>query len=866
MFEAQGLAGPDANSPYWTPAPTGCSCGQCLARTESGTGIVTTTATLPVWTNDQIAKYLTHDFWYGDWHRFDVAPGGTLTVNITALPSAAQFLAREALALWSDVTGILFSEVATGEQLLFTDTDTGAYASVEFTGNITASATINVSADWVARYGTTLNSYSFQTYLHEIGHALGLGHGGDYNGSADYATNAHYANDSWAASIMSYFTQGENSYTAALGLTTQLVVTPMIADALAATALYGPATAVRTGDTQYGFGNTSGRAVYDASQFRAVGYAIYDDGGIDTLDYSGFAANQRIDLNPEASSNVGGRVGNVTIARGVTIEHAIGGAGADTLIGNAAANRLTGNGGNDVLDGGAGADELIGGLGDDIYVIDTAGDLLIELAGEGGADEVRTTLTSFSLAALTHVEKLTSAGTGAFAGSGNEGDNVLTGGRGNDMLDGAGGSDRIVTGGGADVVLGGAGLDTLVLQAASDAYRFVRFEGSDFVIGRLEGARVDGVEQFAFAGGTLSLAQFDAAKRDFDPLLYAASHRDLALALGTDAAAAADHFRTTGFADLRDPFLFEPMRYVASNPDLIASLGTDASAAVIHYLESGARGGRATASFDALNYAASYQDLALVFGTWQAGAIEHFIIHGYGEGRDPGSFDRLTYIASHGDLIAAFGVDGSAGLNHYLVYGAREGRATASFDALLYGATYTDLVTAIGPDRSALTQHWLQYGFGESRSVGGFDPVAYLLSFSDLGDAALGLSGALRHWFEYGVREGRGGDALFGRDQSAHDLALGGTVADALGTGGERDWFQVKLAAGQTVTLALRSDLFDPSLALHDANGRQVAFDTDSGPGDDALISFTAVEAGLYYLVVTGTGPGAYTLDLPAGM
>jgi hypothetical protein len=38
----------------------------------------------------------------------------------------------------------------------------------------------------------TIDSYSFQTYVHEIGHALGLGHGGPYNGSASYGLDNLY--------------------------------------------------------------------------------------------------------------------------------------------------------------------------------------------------------------------------------------------------------------------------------------------------------------------------------------------------------------------------------------------------------------------------------------------------------------------------------------------------------------------------------------------------------------------------------------------------------------------------------------------------------------------------------------------------
>src|SRR5207253_1772837 len=147
--------------------------------------------------------------------------------------------------------------------------------------------------------------------------------------------------------------------------------------------LYGLSTTTRTGDTTYGFNSNSGRDVFNASLYANAGYTVFDSGGNDTLDYSGFSNNQLINLNPETFSNVGTGVGNVTIARGTVIENAIGGSGNDQLIGNDVANKLIGNAGADTLSGGAGDDFLVGGSGTD------------SLTGGAGNDTFSDTMFNF---------------------------------------------------------------------------------------------------------------------------------------------------------------------------------------------------------------------------------------------------------------------------------------------------------------------------------------------------------------------------------------------------------------------------------------------------------------------------------------
>ena len=436
-----------------------------------------------------------------------------------AMTVAMEATARAAFELWDDLIAV---------DLLEMDDWSSAHVTFNYSSNTGNSTYVNYAywlvdnsprsqykladADiWLADSWTSQDDdgdlyqggYAVETYLHEIGHALGVTHPGDYNGSADYDLDATHQQDTREYTVMSYFLAGaDGSGTDHIGTAGwSYGATPLLHDILAIQAVYGADMTTRTGDTVYGFNSTAGRDAFDFDVNINPVIAIWDAGGIDRIDASGWNTNQVIDLGEGALSSLGYLTRNVAIAYGATIEQAVGGGGNDLLIGNDADNLLIGNAGNDILKGGGGANTLRGGTGNDLLYGGAGADTLdggagadVLFGGAGadvldggdGADWVRfvgaATGVTLNLVAGTgtsgdaagdtylNIENVSGSGLGDdLTGSnfdnkifGEGGDDTISGRSGQDFLLGGAGDDTIDGGFGNDILRGGAGADTLI--------------------------------------------------------------------------------------------------------------------------------------------------------------------------------------------------------------------------------------------------------------------------------------------------------------------------------------------------------------------------------------------------------------------
>jgi Ca2+-binding RTX toxin-like protein len=442
-----------------------------------------------------------------------------------------QNAARQALAAWSNVSGVTFVEVpdAVGGDIRFgmhtMTTSVGGYA---FYPNTNGNTVLDAGGDiFLNNYYLGADPLSFGTYgffalLHEIGHALGLKH--PFDGSPTLPSWLDNTNNTvMSYTVTGYPNQPQNYDVQAI----QYLYGSRAAANSDGIATYWDGSALRLGtvgsasgetliginlaDLIYGQGGNDtiyGRAGNDmldggsgvdglwggagADRYMLTGDGdtingeIYGDGDIDIVDYS------------LASGGVSAGFGQGFLIAGGPwdsyggIEELWGSNFADQLNGSSSNSIIRGGAGNDViscadgddlLDGGSGADTMSGGLGRNIYVVDDVGDVIISSSSYDSVQSYVSWTLPVAGAALT---LLGSAylGVGNIVANtitGNNVANLLRGLEGNDTLFGYGGNDTLTGGADSDELRGGAGSDWIEGETGNDP--FAGSAGNDTIYG-----------------------------------------------------------------------------------------------------------------------------------------------------------------------------------------------------------------------------------------------------------------------------------------------------------------------------------------------------------------------------------------------
>jgi serralysin len=433
-----------------------------------------------------------------------------------ALNTSQQVMTRSALKMYASVVNLTFAEIdetaAQHGDLRFamSDLPKTAWAYFPSTRATGGDAWFNNSSRY---YDNPLKgNYAFLTFVHEIGHALGLEH-----------AHEHFVmpqdRDSMEYTVMSYRSYvGASTTTGYTNENWGYAQSLMMYDIAALQHMYGANYATNGSGTTYSWRPTTGELFIDGVGQGAAGanrilMTVWDGGGADTYDFSQYTTALKVDLRPgewtttsatqlarlhyNGSKTAVGNIANALLYNNQTqslIENAIGGSGDDTLTGNQTANILMGGAGADRLIGEASDDRLDGGAGSDTavfsgqrihysvtYLADGSLQIVdLRTAAPDGKD-IASNLEWFQFldATFSFDEMKSNASTpsivtepvsgdpSAMSLVGTTGNDTLYGEVGNDVLSGLSGNDVLHGGAGSDQLNGGKGTDNVSYAASA---------------------------------------------------------------------------------------------------------------------------------------------------------------------------------------------------------------------------------------------------------------------------------------------------------------------------------------------------------------------------------------------------------------
>jgi hypothetical protein len=392
--------------------------------------------------------------------------------GFVAMNTSQKQFVRDVLAMYASVAKITFTEInqeSSADIRFGTSNQAGlssgiTYSSVNTNGSLRlADVFLNNTASGASQPATATLSpggYGYLTLIHEIGHALGLKHPGNYDAGGDSVSPPFLpvAFDNEKFTVMSYLDNSDS---------TTYHSTPALIDIAALQYLYGINTTDAGSTHTFTFSNSS-----------AFVSALLARGSNDIIDIHDQTVASKIFMMPGSFSSIGissdsaPARNNVAIPYNEKLLSVIDGPAADLIVGNTLNNTFYGFTGANTIDGGGGIDTLA--------LSATSASFNITLDGQ--LSNLETVDASTAAAAVTidahqQTESLTIQGSAygdsivASAGGGS-----INGGAGNDTLTGGVGDDiavysgkrsnystTVVSAGHYTILdkLGGSGKDTL---------------------------------------------------------------------------------------------------------------------------------------------------------------------------------------------------------------------------------------------------------------------------------------------------------------------------------------------------------------------------------------------------------------------